>query len=247
MKTFSFTKALTLACLVGLSLPIACGDDDDDAPVGTAGTAGTAGKGRGEAGAAGATNSGEGGTAAMLPPGLSDMPSTEECGANACESAKAGPIFIDPCCATDGSCGLSTGFLALVGARFDDACQPLHQPGAEDAACPAATGLKVPYQSGPTTLMLPLTAFPGCCRENGTCGVVVDQAVSPGVLTADLGLGCVDAAPFFPGQAIVKCGDSGGAGSGGAGSGGTGSGGEGGSSLAPEGGTAAGGAAGANP
>jgi hypothetical protein len=174
----------------------------------------------------------------MLPDGISSMPSTDECGADTCESAAVGPYFIDPCCTASDSCGLSTGFLALVGASFSEACQPLHQPGAADGACPAAEGLKVPFG----TAMLPLSAFPGCCRENGTCGVVVDKAVSPGVLNADLGLGCMDAAPFFPGQAIVKCG-GGGADSGGAG-GASGSGGEGGSIAVPEAGASTGGAGG---
>jgi hypothetical protein len=83
--------------------------------------------------------------------------------------------------------------------------------------------------------------LPGCCRPDGSCGVMLN-AVTTGnglIPLAQLGLGCVDAAPFFPGEEPVACGQtgSGGAGQGGAGdgsagdetSGGAGSGGDAGS------------------
>jgi len=262
MKSYSFTKAVTLACLVGLSLPIACGDDDDDTSgaagnsgtAGTSSTAGTAGKGggatagTGTGGEPGAAGKGGTGGATMLPPGLSDTPSTESCGADTCNSAMAGPsVYVDPCCTSGDACGLDTGFLSLVGATFKEVCQPLAQPGDLDDSCDAATGLTVPFQVGGNTLMVPLDPFPGCCREDGTCGVVVDDVTSGNgkLPIGQFGLGCVDAAPFF-GKTTSCGGGSGGAG--GAGAGGDGSGGAGGSILVPgEGGGDQGGAGGANP
>jgi hypothetical protein len=245
MKSYSFTKALTLVSLVGLSLPIACGDDDDDmagtagtaGASGTTGTAGTAGKGGTAAAGAGAGGdpgtAGTGGTT-MLPPGLSDMPSTESCGADTCNSAVAGPsVYVDACCTGAEACGLDTGFLSLVGASFKEVCQALAQPGDLDDSCQAATGLTVPFQVGANTLMVPLDPFPGCCREDGTCGVVVDDVTSGNgkLPIGQFGLGCVDAAPFF-GKAAACGGAIGG--SGGAGAGGDGGGGgDGGATLVP--------------
>jgi hypothetical protein len=243
MKSFSFAKALTLGCFVCLALPIACGDDDEGTPKPN-NEAGSDGGGAGPMGMAGA---GDGGTPAapMLPPGLSSDPSTETCGAETCESAAVagGAVYVNPCCATDNACGLDTGFLSLVGANFDPKCQEKGQPGDVDTECPSAMGLMVPFQG--TTISL--DAFAGCCRDDGKCGVVINNVTSNGgkLPIAQFGLGCVDAAPFFD-EAPASCGSAGGSGSGGAG--GMGAGGEpttpaGGAGGA--GGAAAGGAGGA--
>lgn len=214
MKSFSFAKALTVGLLVCCALPVACGDDDD-APTPAVGGDGSGGEPVNTNG--GMSEGGAGGAApVMLPPGLSDMPSTKACGADMCESVGVGPVFIDPCCAND-SCGLDTGFLALVGASFKDKCQPKGQVGELDAGCPTTAPSTIPFESGGKTIMVPIQGFAGCCRDNGMCGVVVDEVVSPvlGKL-ATLGLGCVDAAPFFPSETPAACG-SGGASMGGAG------------------------------
>ena len=157
------------------------------------------------------------------------------CGGDSCASAAVGPVFIDPCCAGD-SCGLATGFLELVGAHFADACQPKGQSGDVDGTCPTSAASAVPFGGA----MVPINGFVGCCRENGMCGVVVDDVMSPlaGKL-ASLGLGCVDATPFFPEKAPGPCGGGGG---GGGGAGGMSAGGAGGVSAG-----GAGGAGGANP
>jgi hypothetical protein len=157
------------------------------------------------------------------------MPSTLECDADMCTSAAVGPVFIDPCCATEG-CGLDTGFLALVGAAFEDSCQARDQPGEVDETCPMSSASTIPFDAGGQTIMVPIRGFAGCCRDNGTCGVVVDDVTSPllGKL-ATLGLGCVDAAPFFPGEPPAECGAAvGGGGAGGAGEASAGTGGVGG-------------------
>jgi len=214
--------------LVCLSLPVACGDDDDSSPGGagkagsggSAGSSGASGKSGSANGSAGETPSmtSEGGISGMLPPGLSDVPSTTTCGADKCSSAKVTNVYVDPCCTTMDSCGLDTGFLDLVGASFDEKCQPLAQPGTEDASCPDATGLKVPYGTGEVAL----DPLAGCCREDGTCGVAVDNVtVLGGISIATFGLGCVDGKPFF-GAARPCGGGSGGNGAGGAASGGVG-------------------------
>jgi hypothetical protein len=182
---------------------------------------------------------GGGGNGPALPPGLSDVPIVVECGADMCASVAVGPVFVEPCCAAEG-CGLETEFLALVGAAFAESCQPRNQPGNLDRACPTSSASSIPFDTGGQTIMVPISGFAGCCREGGTCGVVVDDVRSPllGNL-ATVGLGCVDAAPFFPGAAPAACGPaSGGSG----GSGGSGDGGGGGGEL---GGAGAGGLGGA--
>lgn len=221
MKSSTLKRAFTLGCLVCLALPIACGDDDDDTP-GTAGKGGSAGSGGNPAtGGGGKGDSagmapGGGGAGVDLPPGLSTEPSTEECGAETCESsAVAGLYHINPCCAPDGSCGLDTTFLESVGAKFSELCQAHDQPGTDEGSCPSATGLTVPVRG----VELPLEPFVGCCRPDGTCGVVVDE-VNAGFSLATLNLGCVEAAPFFEGR-VRRCdeataGAGGGGGAGGA-------------------------------
>ena len=213
MKSFSFPKALTLGCLLVLAVPVACGDDESN-PKPTPSDAGAGGEVSGTGGIP-STDGGAGGAAPVvqLPPGISDTSKTEMCTDEPkCASAAVGPVFIDPCCAGD-ACGLSTGFLGLVGAKFDTECQPKGQVGEVDASCPTSAASAVPFNG----VMLPIDGFVGCCRENGKCGVVVDAVVSPVAgPVASLGLGCVDSAPFFPGKTIDSCG-AGGGGNGGAG------------------------------
>jgi hypothetical protein len=44
--------------------------------------------------------------------------------------------------------------------------------------------------------------FPGCCRDNGTCGYLLDKLGG----LFQLGLGCVDSSPFLDGGTPSKCG-----------------------------------------
>lgn len=220
MASLNFAKALTLGCALVVALPLGCGDDDDDSsPLkptpGEAGAGGEGPNGRGGDGS-GVDMAGAGG-AASLPPGLSLTPTTVECSAS-CESTKVSAlgqtVYVDPCCAADNACGTDTSFLALEGGGFAETCQPRNQPGAADPDCPATDPIPVPV--GATTAAL--DPFQGCCRPNGTCGVLVNRATFGGGLISlgDFALGCVDAAPFFPGEAAQPCG-AGGAGAGGAG------------------------------
>jgi hypothetical protein len=236
--SFSVGKALATASLVCFATLSACGDSEGKkGPAGSGGadaTGGTAGK---------AGGGGAGGT--MLPPGFSDMPKTIDCGGD-CSSASVGfltnTIYVDPCCtgANDDVCGIDTGFLMLDGAA---ACEPRDQPGELDETCPRPPAAMIPGS------MATLDPLPGCCREDtGLCGVMVNRVTAGGGLLplANLGLGCIDAEAFFPGEAPVPCGGAGtaGAGGGGAGGGGAGGGGAGaGGAGAGSGGVAGGGGA----
>lgn len=192
--------------------PVAGDDGGGSGGVGGSSPGGTPGR-AGSSPVGGSASEAGAGPMTMLPPGLSDMPSTTQCGVDACESAQVGPVYVDPCCDASGACGLTTSFLALVGAKFEDVCQAHDQPGAPSDSCGSASGLKVPFQMGGATIMVSLDPFAGCCRPDGTCGVVVNQVTTAGGLLplADLGLGCVDAAPFAGGQ-VTECGADPGAG-----------------------------------
>jgi hypothetical protein len=233
MKSFSFAKALTLGCLVCLTLPVACGDDDDS---------GTTKPGTGGEPNAGApsTDAGAGGAAAapIAVPGTSDMTKTIKCGDDMCTSVKTiipGPVFVDPCCAGT-ACGVDAQFFAVLGAPFAASCQAVGQVGDADDACPASPDQMVAVPGSPAPFAVP--GFAGCCRaETGTCGVVVDSIPVTGIPLpfATPKLGCVDSAPFFKNKAGAACGggtagngsggaapDAGGAASGGASVGGAG-------------------------
>jgi hypothetical protein len=216
MKPFSFAKLLTVGCLLALALPVACGDSDDSNDEPGAAGSGAGGDGSGASTSGGTGNAGDGGGSL---PGISDVSKTEMCGGNSCKSGNVATYFIDPCCAGDG-CGLDTSFLQVVGASFAETCQPRDQPGELDEGCPASADSQIPFGMS----MVPLSGFAGCCRPNGQCGVFVDKISSPVLGTlGTLGLGCVDAAPFFPGETVGTCGEAqgmGGAGAGGAASGG---------------------------
>lgn len=222
-------------------VPLACGDDESPKPSpsdgGEPGSGGTSdGRGGGEPVDMGGSDAMGG--APMLPPGISLTPKTEQC-SEACTSGSVGlgptmTYYLDPCCTEeDDACGLNTTFLAAAGVAFAETCQPKNQPGELDDACPSPEPAVVPAGPG----MITLDPFPGCCRPSGVCGVVVNE-VSAGMMVLPLGnleLGCLDAAPFFPGEEPVPCGD----GAGGGNAGGSGNAGE-----ASVGGDGAGGASG---
>ncbi|HEY3255463.1 MAG TPA: hypothetical protein VGJ91_16000 [Polyangiaceae bacterium] len=94
--------------------------------------------------------------------------------------------------------------VSMFGATFSEACQPLAQPGTQDAACPQSP--MAPIQG--TGLQI---SFPGCCRANHTCGYQLDTIAG----AVALGLGCVDATPFLAGEAPQSCAEAGAGGAGG--------------------------------
>ncbi len=239
MKSFSFAKALTLGCLVSLTLPVACGDDDDSGNP-------KPGSGGESAGGGPSGDAGAGGMPVMITvPGTSNVSKTVKCGDDMCTSVKTlipGPVFVDPCCSGT-ACGVDAQFLGIVGAGFKDTCQAVGQVGDADDACPPSPDQMVTVAGSPMPFAVP--GFPGCCRaDTGTCGVVVDSIPITGLPLpfATPMLGCVDSAPFFGNKAGAACG---------AGTGGSGSGGAGSVAGADAGGAASGGAsvggAGGNP
>jgi hypothetical protein len=224
MQPFSLVKAFCALSMFAF-VPLACGDDESNPKPSPSdgGESNAGGPNTGRGGEPASGGSGAMGGAPMLPPGISETPSTEQCAEESCESARVGALgtfyYIDPCCAgAEDACGLNTQFLELTGASFGDTCQPKNQPGELDGACPATEAGMIPVGD----FSAPLNPFPGCCRPNGTCGVQVNEVVvmlgpqaSP---IGDLELGCVDAEPFFPGEDPVPCGDgAGGGGNAGAG------------------------------
>jgi hypothetical protein len=242
MKSISFAKALTVGCLMSLALPIACGDDDDDSP--GPNNIGGDGNSAGEPSSNGGTGNmmtpagGEGGTGtpALVIPGTSTTSKTLQCGGEACKSTSTllPTLFVDPCCTEDDACGVDTEFLVILQASFPaaDKCQPKNQPGEPDATCPTSAAKTLPVNGK----NIPVPGFAGCCRaDTGTCGVLMDDVVAMGFgkFTSPM-LGCVDAAPFFPGAEPKPCGagvgGGGGGGAGGASGGGADGGGAGGES-----------------
>ncbi|HEY6081471.1 MAG TPA: hypothetical protein VIW29_21800 [Polyangiaceae bacterium] len=243
-RTLPFGRALLLGCVLCGAVPIACGESEENPPA----PPGGAGEGGNPGGGGGGSGGGRGGSAGMAGapeiPGISGTPQSVECGGQKCASASVTvplqtPLYVDPCCAGAGedACGLDTRFLALTGTSFDDQCQAKAQPGPIDESCPTPPASQIPFGSGMATL----DEFPGCCRsDSGTCGVQVNKISVSGISLSTFGLGCVDAAPFFPGAAPVPCGAAG-AGGDGAGGAAGGAGGES-SGAAPSGGAPAGGA-----
>ena len=208
MKSFSFTKALTLGCLICLALPIACGDDDDDTGPSKPGAAGAGGE-------SSTPEGGAGGMPALMIPGTSDMSKMVKCGSAMCASVSTvlPTLFVDPCCADGDVCGVKTDFLLILGASFGaNSCQAQDQAGPVDMGCPDSKAQKLPVNG----TLYDVPGFVGCCRaETGTCGVVIDKITASGLPFASPKLGCVDSAPFFPGQTAATCGDTGMGGAGG--------------------------------
>lgn len=222
MKSCFLVRTIALGTTLCLAVSAACSSSSESTPSGSAAghtSGGSAAAGTPATGTGGSAGSGvNGGTGGvMLPPGTSSMPKTIQCGGD-CTSARAGLVYVDPCCGENNAvCGVDTTYLTMTGAMLNKGCEPKHQPGELNEACPSPA----PSMINAMGAMVPLDAFPGCCRPNGTCGVQVNTVTAGGGLlpVADLGLGCVDAASFFPGMAAVSCSDAGG-GAGGAGSGG---------------------------
>ena len=90
------------------------------------------------------------------------------CGSQVCESMDAGAGLgtAAPCC-YNASCGIV----------FSSACIELHSEGVLDAGC------------------APVGTSTGCCRPDGTCGVIIDGTA----------FGCVDPFAFFPAATLGSC------------------------------------------
>jgi hypothetical protein len=91
------------------------------------------------------------------------------CGGTICGSVDIGGPFGEqrPCCFGESQCGV----------LLSSACVELHAQGTADPRCPS------------------LPPYEGCCRVDGTCGVIPGSNV----------FGCIDFAPLFPGVTMTRC------------------------------------------
>ena len=129
-----------------------------------------------------------------------------KCGTATCNDVvlPIGDFTIPACCAeATNQCGLDSSVLSAFGPTFTEACQPLNQPGEVDSTCPNSA--KTPVTGSTLEIQ-----FQGCCRDNGTCGYMLDGLFP-------LGLGCVDSSPFLNGGVPSRCGGGGEGGASGAG------------------------------
>ncbi len=190
-----------VASVVSFAFASACGGSSsnpgNETPSGGRGGSGGATGRAGSAGSAGKT-------------AMAGAPGALKCGSAMCKAVTLpiGDFTIPPCCADEAAsqCGLDSSVLATFGPTFPVACQPLNQPGTEDSSCPNSA--KTPVTGSTLEIQ-----FAGCCRDNGTCGYMLDKL--GGIF--QLGLGCVDSSPFVDGGTPSLCG---GGGEGGAGGGG---------------------------
>jgi hypothetical protein len=195
-------RTLRLLCACGVlaaSAAPACGGSASDPQANAAGSAGRSGAG----------NSGNGSIPRAGTAGTGSQPSPVSCGSKSCTAVMVPTLgFVAPCCADakTNQSGLDSSVLDAFGTTFSETCQPLAQPGTKDPAC--ADSPATPVEG--TGLSL---SFPGCCRPNNRCGYQMDSILG----VVQLGLGCVDAAPFLDGEAPQSCGETGAAGASGAG------------------------------
>lgn len=140
--------------------------------------------------------------------GMAAKPQPIMCGANTCNPLiLPPPNTAAPCCTPDDTCGIDATPLASYGVVFTEACQPKNQPGDLDSSCPESPDLSIPTTGDPLVLTHP---FKGCCHaDTHTCGYMLDTLGG----LFNLGLGCVDSAPFLDGGAPSACGSNGAAGS----------------------------------
>ena len=193
-------RNVRVACgfgLLSLVAASACGGSSSDPGKGASGGADQTG-GTAHGGSTGRAGSGgSGGKTATA-----GAPATLECGTATCSAVviPVGDFTIPPCCAdaATNQCGLDSSVLSAFGPTFTEACQPLNQPGVVDGECPASASTPVMG----STLQI---QFNGCCRDNGTCGYLLDKLGG----LFPLGLGCVDSAPFLDGGTPPLCGGGG--------------------------------------
>ena len=190
--------------LSGLCAVSACGDSEEGGGGGASDGAG----GEGAGGAPGGAGESGAGSQAGGAGGESATGADAVCGGMQCDALDL--IFPDvppvSACCPDGdgvaTCGLDSSGLEMLGVSFDDACQPLDQPGEPDDDCPDSPSVSIPDTP------IAGIVFRGCCREETqTCGYLVNEVVILAV-----GLGCVDSAPFLDGGAPSPCSGAGGAG-----------------------------------
>ena len=178
-----------------LLLVVACGGESSSGFYGGAGGMST---GAVSSGGAGATSMGGGaaGTPSMGGASTGGRGTGVSCGGIQCESWNVLELVEAPaCCLTQapGTCGADLGQVAsALGSSLQDPCLELDAPGVPDATC---NGLDF---TNPITGAI--ETFPGCCKPDGTCGVVADLSIS----MSGPNLGCTS--PTLIGDPVVPCG-----------------------------------------
>lgn len=135
-----------ICCFIAVAVLSACTESHDvDEPGGS--DEGGSGGSRAQSGASGA---GRGGSGNSNPGGSGASTAPMECGGTAC-TANA---FLPACCTSDEKCGLS-----LSGFGLGEGCSEMNAAGAADTACPGQN-------------LGGFLQLDGCCRPDGTCGVL---------------------------------------------------------------------------
>ena len=213
MRTRGLRNTLILVFLASCALPQACGSDDSSPATGSKGNAGTAGKGgsgftdssagtsgsggssgKGGAGGAGATG-GTGGTAGRAGSSGDGGPASVQCGSATCNGVVTPQgTSVNPCCSPNTKCGLLFDMPTASALGLTQGCNELGQLGSLDPACPDGE-LSFTFQQPDGGTFVQTVNFPGCCRSNQTCGIVIDQGL--------LHLGCATSTLSRKGDAAV--------------------------------------------
>lgn len=171
-------------------IPLSCGGRSHNVtPVETAGAT-QLGGGAGAISTAGGAGGGGRGSAGGASAGSSNGgANSAQAGAGA--GGSAGAIVIGngptPCTTSDGRPGIMVDVFPFPGPVAQ--CEPLHQPGAADANCPADTLYRCGFDD-----CVGVEDLPGCCRADGQCGLF-----ESGYFGAENALGCLNRQPWIDG------------------------------------------------
>lgn len=203
-----------IAVALAATMAQACsGDDGTDTSTGTEGAGGSADQGTGgtDGGDTGTGDTGTGGddsgTGTDTGTGGTGDTGTDtgsgeglECGTSGlCSSVNVmGIVDLEACCpeTNENKCGVDVSpAAAFIPGLAGTKCMELEQPGELDASC-GDEEFANPVGGDPVQM-------PGCCRETGFCGVMVNLTE---VVGTKLNFGCGDPTPFVEGYEAVACG-----------------------------------------
>lgn len=102
------------------------------------------------------------------------------CGGQTCDTWKLGGILtLKACCTDSDQCGALSDATIEGVAGVPQGCYELNQPGNVECNCPESPSFTSPIDGEEV-------AFPGCCRDDGTCGYYLDLTSAEGP-----NMGCV--------------------------------------------------------
>jgi hypothetical protein len=212
MRTRSFRNTFIVALIAWNALPQACSSEGTTAPRASGGAAGTGKGGTGFADASsgaggvagssgkggsggGAATGGTGGTSGKGGSSGDGGPQTIPCGSAMCAGVVT-PMgaTVAPCCSPATKCGLQLDMPTASALGLAEGCNELGQVGSRDSACPDGE-LSFTFQQPDGGTFVQTVNFPGCCRSNQTCGIVIDQGL--------LHFGCTPSTLMRKGDAAV--------------------------------------------